>query len=457
MNILNSKLHSALSVKRGALLKIGLFMLVWALMTLVFILRNTASLHIANFYAEDGTIFYNNVLTENPIEASFTPFNGYLVVGQYGVAYVALLLSYLTGGDLVDLAKWSAIVSCLFLGLVVSLPLMLFRKHLGTILALITVVLCALVPMLNFDYAIIGTLGNLKFAFLFVAFLLILYRIVEKPRGAKLLAIDLSLIICVATNVTALFLLPAALYPYRHALLQAIREKTLKKVFTYDLISLGSVLVLSAAYVSVCYMRGIPSMPGYLDSPYNLDATIPLLNRSTVFALLYPLNATLTDVVVLLLIGILALVCKFAVRGSDRMVVLFSLWSIFIASALFIYNRPGTSEAFLDYANKGGFDQFFYAQNMIFIFLIAWVLRKWFNRQERPVMLIILLGLATYIIWALPYGTSFGGSKVVYQGMGTIEKNIAKACAASSNKRFAVIQLYPTTSWQWTIERSKVC
>ncbi len=195
--------------------------------TFILALRYRQAFLPSNFFAEDGNVFVDGVYKHGYVGALFQLFNGYLVLGEYAVAGIAVLAQSVFGLPFYTLPNIIAVVSCLTLGAIVSAPFILFKKELGVTLALVAVLLGALVPMTMFDYAIIGTIGNLKFAFLYLAFLLVIYRIKHKGETKKLLVVDALLLLCVLTNITALLVLPAALIPYKDDIFVAFkRNKT---------------------------------------------------------------------------------------------------------------------------------------------------------------------------------------------------------------------------------------
>ncbi len=112
-----------------------------AFATLIFALRYRPAFDMPNFYAEDGRVFVNNILHKNIIGSLFTGFNGYLIVGEYLVLDVAVAIYRLFDMHFYQLAYVIPAASCLFMGLTVSLPYILFRKELGKPLALAAVAL----------------------------------------------------------------------------------------------------------------------------------------------------------------------------------------------------------------------------------------------------------------------------------------------------------------------------
>jgi hypothetical protein len=422
--------------------------------TLIFILRNTAAFQIPNFYAEDATVYLNNIYSYNPLHAVTTLFNGYLVIGQYIVGYLGVAINHLLGGHFVNLPLSVALASCIFLGFTVSLPFLLFRKELGTNLSIALVIASAFVPLALSDYAVIGTLGNLKFAFVYIAFLLLLYRNLHHQERS-VFAIDVALLICVFTNVTVAFMLPFGLLSYSSDILSLLKKKA--SLFRKNNIYLFSFLVtavVSMLYILVVYIHGIPTLPGYLDQPFQRTAVGPVLDRSTSFAWLYPITHTFNNFVVAGII-ILGLVAGWKYSKNDRSTFIFGIVTISLASGLFILNRPGIGGYFLTYGHKGGPDQFFYAQNLTVIFVTFWLVRKIFSRFSTRQQLLSAFSLLLYLVWAIPFGTSFGGSRVVYEKLGTVNSDLKMACAQKTSP--VTLQIYPTPYWQWHVNRDRAC
>jgi hypothetical protein len=438
----------------------GFFSLVMVLTaTVVFLWRNSAGITVPNFYAEDATVFFNNIYTKNPLQAILTPFNGYLVVGQYFVGYLAVAINLLFGNDIIDLALITFFVSATFLGFVSALPYVLFRRDLGTWLALLLVLLTALVPMYGFDYAIIGTIGNLKFAFLYIAFLLLVYRYVRASmlKTWQFICIDAVLLLCVLTNVTVALLVPLVLWLYLSWILKFVQRS--KVLVSAPMISAFILVLISMVYVILALYRGIPDMPGYLDGPFKKQAILPIIERSTAYALTYPLTATFTNVLVGLLLCVgLALLGYILWRYRDkRYVLIAAVWAITIGTGLFVLNRPGVSDFYLNYAHKGGPDQFFYAQNMIFIFALGWLVKDKLSDVSRRQLGILTVLVGLYLVWALPFGSSFGRSAVVYEYIKPIKPNIEQSCRKYADQRLVVVQVYPSPYWQWQVDKKLAC
>lgn len=428
--------------------------------TVIFGLRNQLAFSLPNFYAEDATVLFQNIYSHNPLQVLLTAFNGYLIVGQYLLAYVAVAVNFLLGNDLANLPIVTAIVSCAFLGLAASLPFLLFRRNLGTPLSLVLVLLLAFIPLKSYDYAIIGTISNLKFVFLYIAFMLVVYRAVAANRSLRrTVIIDVLLLICTLTNATVAFLLPFTVLPYLPQWWRAIRSRQLFSKFTYSSISALVLSTLGLLYAAAAVLKGIPKIPGYLDGPFNPQAALPIFDRSTYYGLAYPFTISWNDWFVggLLLITVLMALYLIWRRGERAYVIAAASWAIFLGTGLFIFNRPGIGDYYLSYGHKGGPDQFFFAQNMIFIFALGWLARDFVRRFSVRAWSIVAIGTALYLLVAIPFGTSYGGSAVVFKEMKTIDFNITKACNQYKNQEDVIIQIYPTTYWQWKVDKDIAC
>ncbi|MBC7404828.1 MAG: hypothetical protein H7252_03980 [Cytophaga sp.] len=430
---------------------IGGALIVIAVATAIFALRYKPAFTIANFYAEDGRVFTDNVLHKGVLQALTSGFNGYLVVGQYLLLEVVVLIYHLFGLQFYQLPLVIAAVSCLFLGLTVSLPYLLFRKQLGTPLSVATVLITAFVPMPTFDYAVIGTIGNLKFAFLYWAVLLIVYRNMHWRELRKVAAVDLLLLICVFTNAPVVLVLPFILVPYFHPVVNAVRNKKLSLLIKPTYTSAVAVIIIAFIYLGSVYLLGIPKLPGYLDTPFMVGATLKIAYRVTLYGFMAPVTSSMRDLLTLALLAVIAL--RGVWRKESRFVTVLGLWAIFVATAGFVVNRPGISSYYLSY--RSGPDQFFYAQTLVFIFLVMWLLHNAAAHWHQKQIAILAAIVALFLWWSVPYSGSFGKNKIIYQDLGSAKADVAKACSVPGKN--VTMQIYPAAAWQWSLERDIAC
>lgn len=415
---------------------------------IVMAFRYKAALSLPNFYAEDGTVFLHNVIDRGVIAATLTAFNGYLVVGQYLIVDAAYITYQLLGLHFSALPLLIALASCLFLGLTASLPFILFRKELGWVVALITSVLLAFMPLYGSDYAVIGTIGNLKFAFLFWAVLFVIYRNIHHTNLRKTIFSDVILLLCVLTNGPAIALLPVVLWPYYSALRDS--KKMRKLIRKYDFLSALVLFVVSFVYLVVVYLKGIPKIPHYLDGPYLWKATANIIYRVTEYGWLYPVSKGMSALSVAVTLAIILMIV-FVLNRRRRGIFLFGLYAITVATLAFVVTRPGIGEYMLIYEKFP--DQFFYAQAMIFVFITMWVIAPYVKTKRQR---LLACGVAVlYLTVSIPYGSSYGANAALYSQRPDIYKALNQVCRGHASD--VVVPIYPDGKWDLTVSRSVAC
>lgn len=352
-----------------------LYCLAWAVASYLFYLRFPDNFREPNFYAEDGNVFLRNLLGHNFLQAAFTTFTGYFITGLYVIEQIAVIVNaVLFHGEFVNLARSLSIVSYATLGFITTLPILLFRKYLPLPILLLVVMLGIYVPLTGSDYAVIGAIGNLKFAFTYVAFLLLVYRHLMPADSKKVYLVDAGILLCAYTNITVYVLMPFALLRYlppraqlsklktKDFYRQLIRERSFQSLLGLGLLLLPQVIIIA--------LHGIPKLPGYLDSGYRSKTTVEIFfDRSFVYSLLYPINKHLSDIIVIIA-SVIGVVGGIFAAGRYRKFFIFGLFAIFVTSFLFVIKRTGVSEFFGSYAS-GGPDQFFYTQNLIAYFMFG--------------------------------------------------------------------------------------
>jgi hypothetical protein len=432
-------------------------MLSWALAAFIFFLRYPDNATAPNFYAEDGRDFMAHILDQGPLRALFNPFNGYFIIGVYLIGDIARCIDWVFfRGAFIELPRSIAIASYLFLGLCAALPIITLNRILKPAFLGLAVLALMFVPMPLNDYVVIGTLGNLKFAFGFIAMLLIAKRWSLKRESRLIPLIDLGVLTCAYTTATVYLLLPFYLF------CDGLRPKQLldfKKYWRVNNVSLWSTLVLGVvailqlAYVAI---HGIPKLPGYLDTPFQTSKAVEIfIGRSILFVFVGPFFKYLNDALAILGAVLLLVV---VVRFARRWILLLAALGTFnavMASGLFLINRPGLSSLFPGYSWPGP-DQFFYAQTMMMVvtgivLLQAVILTTRKRGMEVISVLVVCLGIAL----TAPHASSYGHDKSMEQTRGTIYADAKVACKLPVQN--LKIDIYPTTPWQMTAKRSEVC
>jgi hypothetical protein len=436
---------------------LALYLLGFLVASYIFYLRFPTNFTHPNFYAEDGHDFAVTLLGKGLRGALFQRFNGYYVWGIWLVARAGILLNrVLYTGELVTLPQSFALASYAFFGFVASMPLWLFRGWLPLRYRLPWVLLSSFVPLLSFDYAILGTVGNVKFAFVYIAFLLAVARHKLPERSPWAFALDAGILVCAYTNATVYLLTPFLLLRYA-PLLRGERLgawRTLQRDPSFW--SLLILALLMVPQVVVVVLRGVPKMPGYLDTPFPWKQRVieVFVHRSFGFALLYWLPK-MNNVIAVTAFVVLVALGLGASRGETRRLLLFALAAILVTTGLLIATRPGIGGTFAHYQN-GGADQFFYPQNWIFYFFFVVTLHALFERRaDSP--LARWAPVAILLIFLVPVSKagSWGTNGEMKEYVGTIYDRAPEACA--TGKEMVSVPIYPRDGWTITVPRGALC
>ncbi len=432
------------------------YLLILALASYLFYRRFPNNYQHPNFYAEDGQVFARNIINNGFLKAIGTTFNGYYIWGLYILEKIGMVINFIFfHNEFANLARSFAIVSYMFLGFITTLPILLFKNYFRLMAISLIVLLGLFVAMPNYDYAIIGTIGNLKFAFIYLAFLLLVYRHLM-PEGSKMVyLVDFGLLICANTNITVY---PMILFSLLRYIPKLKGKEFYKRLFSDR--SFQSLLVLGVILLPQLYIvkaHGVPVLKGYLDSGYIQNRTIEIfLSRSYLFGFLSPINKSLNNVVVIILMAALIGFGWFY-AGRYRKIFIFGIISVFLASLLFVVKRTGVSSLFSGYKD-GGPDQFFYPQNWIFGFVVSLVVVEIVNKLKLVSLRILIYGsIFGFIIFGLaPKASSYGSNDSMNQNVGTIYAVGQKDC--NSKQSFFNLTIYPTTNIHYDgVSRKKLC
>ena len=435
----------------------ALFLVVWSITSYIFFLRCPNNFTSPNFYAEDGKDFLANILRQGPIQALFNPFNGYFIVGIYLIGDVARLLNHLFwDGAYIELPRSIALASYLFLGFCAALPVITLSKILRPMCLGLVVLALSFTPMPGNDYVVIGTLGNLKFAFGFIAVLLLAKRWSLSRHSQLIPLLDLGILICAYTTASVYLLVPFyllcdGLRPRQLFSQQAWRKTNLS---LWSALGLGLLMLLQLVYVAT---HGIPKLPGYLDSPFQYSEAIEIfLGRSVLFGFAPGLYRYFNDLIVVTASIILVAGLLLAARRRGLALAFASLYSAVLASVLFLINRPGLSGLFQHYGWSGP-DQFFYAQTMLSIVAGVVLLQAVLTHYVRSWIRFAVLVVAVILVSkSLPSVSSYGKDKSMENARGTVYAAAKTACKTTSGDELKV-NIYPTAPWQVIAKRAEVC
>jgi hypothetical protein len=364
--------------------RVFVFLIVGAALAWLTYRRFPLYINEPNFYAEDGSVFAQNIMQHGFLSALLTPFMGYFIVGLYMLEGLGFAVnSIFLGGNILNLPLAFAVVSHAFWAGVSCLPILLFWRDIKhkSYLILISIAL-VLVQLPSFNYAILGTIGNYKFAFLFIAFLLLVKRHMLPEKSKLFYAIDALLVVCAFTNMTVYLLLPFALlryWPKRKKLDMAFVLRLLQNRSFISLVVMGLLVVVQIVYILL--HGGVTVSKGYMDEPFEHQKTIELfVQRTFLFPFTYIASKHLNDVIVVILFLAALWGLWKVTRKDDRPILFFGLYSAFVGTALFVSQRPGVTRFFSNYQTSGT-DQFFYAQNWIFLFIVLFMVARAMERK----------------------------------------------------------------------------
>lgn len=437
-----------------------MFGALWLLVSYLFYRRYTINYHRPNFFGEEGYVFAKNIIDHGTLRAMTTTFNGYYIWGLYLVEKLAFMVNAVFyHGEFVNLPRSFALVSFGSLGFLAILPLLLLRKIVKIPVLLFTILLTLYVPLLGWDYGVIGTLGNLKFAFIYIAFLLLIYRHYLPEGSRKFYLVDLLLLICAYTNVTVYVMLPFALLRYTPKLRRKDLWHSTKTLLLTDR-SLQSLIVLGVALLPQLYIvkrDGIPPMPGYLDQPYEPKRTVEIfVSRSYLHEILFAVYKHLNDTMVVIYMTLFTALGIW-MSGRYRKIFLLGYYTIFVTTFLFTLKRTGVSRFYVGYHDAGP-DQFFFIQNWIFGFLFAIVVVEIISRlRQRGVRVGIYLALAfAFLGFLAPRSGTFGKNAFEDTLVGNVYKVAQQECA--TDKQVFDLPIYPTPPLVYQgVTRQQLC
>ena len=413
-----------------------------------------------NFYGEDGSVYLQNSIDIGWLKATFTPFNGYFIVGLYLLCELATLVNKLMGGNLLSLPEafsWAAII---WMSAVICLPYLLFKKTFGVWSMLLVILLSVLVPLPQTPYAIFGIIGNQKFIFAYLAFLLITYRLFNWERISlrRVISLDLLLLLCAYTNTITYFLVPALITPYvgiflkhkkKNLLGQSLKKMLVDKKFI-SLLGLFALMLPQVFYVAI---HGIPKLTGYLDTPYTPAKTMEIFgNRTLLYAATHMINYYMGDKKILILLILLVGVGWITLTNKRKFIFFFGIYSALITSFLFVANRPGVADFFFHYNQNGsGPDQFFYSQTLImylplvlFILSLGKLFKNKFISKALPTLLLLFLA-ATGLWSAIHYGTLWKNDGLYENQVPIFTSQALRECS-KPDQRIAIDMYTPSGS-----------
>jgi len=418
--------------------------------SVIFFLRFPDAVNYPNFYAEDG-IYVQNIIDKGIFGAMFESFNGYYIVGIYILHGLAFLLNTGTG-SFIGLPWAIGIISYLFLGFTAALPMLLLRNTLNRYVIVWLVLATTLVPLPTMDYAVIGNMANVKFVFVYIATLLAIYRYNLPSNSRKNVLTDVLLTICILTNVISVTALALPLYRHGREIIRT-RNWAAAKNLSY----IGMTVMLSVTLLVLTIARDESVSIGNLyDYPYVFRNTIEIfLGRSVLFGFLYPVYTHLTNAITIILTTLLFIGCFLAAARRHKSIVLFTSFMIMITTMILMFSRPGISTLFDDY-KSGGYDQYFFAQNIMAFLLFALFLAS-VARYKRLLVAAGSVALGGLLILAVAAPHTVGRSHFMAITRESFESNAKVVCDNNELKDPLIVTTYPKEPYVIRMNRADIC
>ena len=408
--------------------------------------RNPVYLLFPNFYAEDGVVFFKDSYSLGFLSL-FETFNGYPILGIRMISLLGTSISLFPFfHNLVSVAVMFSLLSYIFWALLAYLTVRELRNFVEIFWAYLGGFLVLLMPLSGWNYAILGALGNLKFGFLYLAFLLMVQRIHRKNWTRLNKSIFIT---CVLTNPTSAIFLPFFYFSKQ-------KPSISKSVFDY---LFGSfTIVLEILIYSNARKYVLPEE--YVSGAWSFwDFTQVVIGRTFIF----PISSSLYSekyLYILILSFLLTLIALIKLSPLIRLFIFSSFFCAVSISIFVLFSRQGLIVFYSPPTNAGP-PQFFYAQNMIIVFCfvilansIARICCKGLIFEKITPVLVLFL-----FIWGNYVGIGFGGigpSADWQKSFGSIGQNINEACKVSSGN-LVEIEIIPGIPWKLSVPDRIVC
>jgi hypothetical protein len=432
MNKPSEKLFTQLIPKSGSIF----FFLVLLILS---IRRFPPNLFEANFFAEDGLVFWSNFQSEG-VFSFLTPFNGYPLVGIYLLVFLAESLRFVLGGPITEAAFFLNFIGYVAWALLSFAPYVLLKKYFQSWVRLSLCLMFLFVPLDQYDFAILGVIGNLKAGFFPLSILFSLYILREESRYRRAIAY-LLLVICIWTN------------PIAALSIVLLAKKTIFRDLLERQYALGNLLLfLFLIYQSKILFDGIPKLDGYLDEPLQVSNSLPIVSRIYFYTFIHPFYDKSNGIfTICLLFLFFAVVFKFAKRFKVE------IWSIIliqlVAGVILLTQRSGLSEFFSDY-NYMAPSQFFYAFNWISILLFYLFLFQ--EKSHFYFFRILIIGLLLIAeLFPITGIDSFGGNDSMHTNLRSFEYNLQQSCAIVPHPDR--VQIFPFVELKLQLDLKSIC
>ena len=412
------------------------------------VLRYLPNLLDANLYAEDGTVFLRDYISSG--YTSFNNlFNGYPVLGLYLLTALASSAHSISGLPGYTIPTFIALVSFTYWGLLSYSPIYFLKGLVARRNLIVLAFAILLMPFGSYDYAILGTIGNLKFSFLPLSFFIAIHLSSRTGNSKSGFSFDCALlVICILTNPLSILSLSVLIPLYVKSILC---HEWFKFIWINTFIIISTITFFNA-------LTNSTKIPGYLDSPFQLKKAIEIfVGQTLLYPPLHSIYTHLNDFTSL--IGAL-LIISFMIKQSSRdyYLPLVTLLIAVLASIVFVWQRPGVSEYFFGYTLRSP-SQFFYSQNILVITSIFLAIEKvkfQSNKIESSRMrfYIAITLLISQILPTTPIGT-FGINAPMQSKIKSAIESATVICAGKET--ILKVPIYPNEIWVFSTTKDYWC
>lgn len=395
---------------------------------LYLVLRTPYSFFEPIFLAEDGGNYFTEIAFDGFFAAVIRTHQGYFVFGNLilsGLSFVMDRIFFSDDVRRIPLAM--ALVSGLYFATLASLPLLLLRRRLSKAWLGCLALLLIATPLGEGDSAIIGRISNVGFSFVYLAVILIIYRIEVRPSGVPLLLCDLCLFVCANTNPVVYLLVPLAALPYFDGWKD--RKALLKDQAFLSFLVLLVCLAAAGAYLAAHRPPGIVNV---LSGSFVWKNAIEmLLAREFLYPLVFPIYPHLRDSSVILLTALIVLGIVWVTRRqtwAQNKTYAVAIAGFVVFSVVGAIFRPGLSIWLRNYQVQP-LHTYFYGMNLVATLLVVLVCHDFFDKVH-PTSLAPLAMLVLYSP-AILRGGGFGTPDAFPTGPPPFSQDLATAVATN--------------------------
>ncbi len=436
--------------------QLALFLVCFATSFLIFFFRNPDPFINPVFYTEDGRDYVGRILSQGFWSALFHARPDYFVFGNILLTEIALLVNNLFySSGILYLPQTIAIVSYLFYAFVATLPILLFADRIKTSYLIALALISTFFPLHSSDFEVLGRISNVGYAFIYIAFLLIAYRLFCVSNFRLTIAVDLLILICASTNPVVYLIFPVIYIPYlkRYFIDRVPLNHILKNYSFLSALVIGTIVLLQIGTIMTTG-SGLNSM----DVPFDFSNAIEMLiARSMLYPVIYSIYSRMNDLLVILLFAII-IIGFIRLRNKNNYGLyifgFYSLVTITLSAARF---RPVLSSALNNYSTTWP-DRYYYGQNLLVTFLIILLFNDISNQIKLPsIRKALLVGILVIFLADLQKISTYGQPASVLREIGNFEQTLVAALKEKEtlniNDEFIELPIYPPPTWKMTIPR----